>query len=63
MIPEVLGGRLAEPILCNGCNHSFGSKPVSGVKADPSIILAVEGLRDRLSRLAEEHAVCCTGRR
>lgn len=54
VIPEVIGGRLQSRILCNSCNHSFGSSLVSKLKTDTSIQLAVEALKDQLPELYEK---------
>jgi hypothetical protein len=51
LIPEVIGGRLQGYMLCNTCNHRFGSELVSKVKHDPSIRLAIESMKDRIPRL------------
>lgn len=51
IIPESLGGRLSARILCNKCNHTFGSTLVSRIKSDPSIRFAIEALKDEIPGL------------
>jgi len=53
VIPEVIGGRLTAKLLCDKCNHEFGSAIVSKLKTDASIRLAVENLRDVIPDFSE----------
>lgn len=45
VIPRIIGGRLTAKLLCDKCNHDFGSEITSGLKTDASIRLAVEDLK------------------
>lgn len=51
VIPEFIGGRLKGRMLCDSCNHAFGSLLVSKLKTDPSIRLAIEALKNKLPDL------------
>jgi len=53
IIPQMIGGRLSARLLCNSCNHNFGSEIVSGLKTDPSIRLAIEALKNSIPILAD----------
>jgi len=54
IIPQMLGGRLAAYMLCDQCNHRFGSQLVSSLKTDISIRLAVEGVKDVVPDFASQ---------
>jgi hypothetical protein len=54
VLPDVLGGRLKVPILCNKCNLGRGAELVATVKKDPSIRLAVEALQNRFPDFARK---------
>lgn len=51
ILPDVIGGRLQGRMLCNSCNHTFGSSLVSKLKSDASFRLAIEALKDQLPAL------------
>jgi len=55
VIPRMLGGRLSARLLCNNCNHSFGSQFVSALKTDTSIRLAVDALKEKAPELAKQY--------
>lgn len=46
IIPKILGGRLQSRILCDRCNHFFGSSIIAKLKNDPTFFHAIENLRD-----------------
>lgn len=54
IIPKVIGGRLRARLLCNKCNHRFGTDLVSRLKSDPSVRLAVEALKGDVPDLYEK---------
>ena len=47
IFPEALGGTLESRILCNKCNHTFGSELVTQVINDPRIQIALTHVRHR----------------
>ena len=55
VIPQVIGGRLTARLLCNKCNHDFGSEITSRLKTDASIRLAVEDLKDAIPEFARRY--------
>lgn len=55
VIPQIIGGRLTARLLCDKCNHDFGSEIVSGLKTDTSIRLAVERLQDVIPDFARRY--------
>ena len=54
VLPDVIGGKLQVPILCNDCNHGRGAELVAKAKKDPSIRLAVEALQGRIPDFARK---------
>jgi len=48
ILPRSVGGRLEAELLCNSCNHKFGSKFVGQLNQDPTIRYAYEHLREQI---------------
>lgn len=48
ILPRSVGGRLEAKLLCNACNHKFGSEFVSQLNQDIKIRYAYEHLREQI---------------
>lgn len=51
IIPSSAGGRLESRLICNACNHKFGTELVSQLNSDPAIRFAYEHLKEQLPSL------------
>jgi len=54
IFPKFLGGRLQARLLCTRCNNTFGSSLVASAKSDASIRLALEDLKDKIPKVANQ---------
>ncbi len=53
LIPRALGGRLTSEFLCSSCNSRLGHDLEGAAKSDPSVLLAVQHLSERIPYLAK----------
>lgn len=54
LIPKALGGSLTCKFLCVSCNSRFGHALEVTAKSDPSILLSVENLSEKIPKLAKQ---------
>lgn len=54
MIPDALGGKLTCSFLCRECNSKLGKDLESKARSDPSILLAVKNLQQKIPSLASD---------
>ena len=57
IIPDQLGGKLWSKILCGECNSRLGSEIEADIKKDPSIRLAIEGIKNKAPNIYLELSV------
>ena len=54
LIPQALGGRLTCKFLCFSCNSRLGHNLERAAKSDPSVLLAVKHLSEKIPSLARK---------